>query len=238
MTLRAKTVGTALARVVVLVPISLFSLMRLTSGGTVEEPIRTMDAAGTWASNSWGRTLVAVAQGCPVGTAWGTNVVNHSGFLNAFLWDPAADFDGDGIADENDGDDDGDGLTDLNELAGLDFAPPTETDSMSPDTDGDGMTDGAEASAGTNPRDVASLFRILGVQAGSGGVVVTWQSRAGYRYDLLTGSSVVGLGTNPVVAGSVTATGGVAPWWEAVSELTNSPGGGTNYYRVRVATGN
>jgi hypothetical protein len=109
---------------------------------------------------------------------------------------------------------------------------------MSPDSDDDGVSDGAEALAGTNPNDPISAFRILTLQAGSGGVVVTWQSRAGFQYDLMAGASVGDLATNASLVGTAAASGGAAPWWTTVSQLTNAPAGRTLFYRVRLGAGN
>lgn len=70
------------------------------------------------------------------------------------------DTDGDGIYDFYDFDSDGDGLSDAAERDVY------GTDPYSADTDGDGFSDGAEAAAGTNPRDANDIIEGLYVTVG------------------------------------------------------------------------
>ena len=168
---------------------------------------------------------------------YGENVMirNYSGFLNTFLVAPNRDTDGDGIIDENDPDDDGDELDDMAELTGSGFNPATPTDPLTVDTDADGAGDGAEAQAGTNPDDAASIFAILFSSRLGTTDVIGWRSRDGKQYEVLQADSVSNIMTTPVVVDTVTASGGVGPWFETVSTTTNVIPHPTNLaYRVRL----
>ena len=200
----------------------------------VLETSRVLAGAGGALSNALRRGVSVAAQPAPAGLTTNAARVNWSGFLQTFVLFPVRDADGDGRADENDLDDDSDGVADDAELEGRAFEPPTPTDPLTADSDGDGSADGAEAGAGTNPRDAASLLRITQIEALPDGVAVRWQSREGYRYRLLAGDSVSGLLTAPESAGEVTATGGVGPWREAASALTNAPAGSQRVYRIEL----
>jgi len=65
------------------------------------------------------------------------------------IFDPAGDFDEDGLANAADPDDDNDGLGDLDEL----FNAAYYTNPYDPDTDRDGLSDGAEVEKGLDPDD-------------------------------------------------------------------------------------
>jgi hypothetical protein len=199
------------------------------------EVARVVDATGRWSTNGAYVTVAAVGQPGPAG--WSTNLahINWSGFLNGFLMFPALDVDRDGIVDENDPDDDNDGLADAVEIGGQSFDPPTFTDSLLADTDGDGMTDGGEAAAGSNPLDANSLLTITRFGRSANGVVVTWQSREGRAYDLLTAGSVASIASNAVVVTNATAAGGTGVWHAAETSGTDTTGRTNAVYRVRIS---
>ena len=201
----------------------------------VESEAHVVDGSGGWASNSAYRCLSAACQPGPVGMNSGVELRNASGFLSAFLLHPDLDNDADGIADEDDPDDDNDLLSDADELNGGSFDPQTPTDSMSADSDGDGSPDGLEAHTGTNPHDAASQLRITDVHLLPGSAVVTWTSREGYTYDLVLGPSVETLTSSGTVVSTVTATGGVGPWWETASSATNAVVLPVQFYGINVA---
>jgi len=200
--------------------------------GGATETARVLDAAGGVSTNAQLGNTSAVGQGLPVGMNRNLAVVNYSGFLNAYGARPDLDHDGDGVADENDLDDDNDGLEDRTELAGTAFDPNTPTEVFTADSDADGAGDGKEAGAGTNPFDPGSLLKITDVEIKGSEVVVTWISRGGYLYEILSGASIEALGA-PVVLDTVTAEGGVAPWFETVSRSTNSAAGEREFIRIR-----
>jgi len=162
-------------------------------------------------------------------------IQNYSGFLNTFLVAMNLDTDGDGIIDENDRDDDGDLLDDTDELAGSGFDPATPSDPLSTDTDGDGADDGAEAQAGTNPDDATSIFEILFSSRLGTTDVIEWRGRDGKQYEVLQAESVSNLIESPTVVDTVTASGGIGPWFETISVSTNMIPIPTNRaYRIRL----
>lgn len=207
------------------------------AGQPPDEAARTVDSAGGAVSNAAFRCFAAIGQPCPVGDNAATAWVNASGFLQSHKLAPDADADRDGIADEDDTDDDGDGLDDSRELAGVAFDPLTSTDPLRADTDGDGAADDDESAAGTNPRNAGSLLAITGIApAGDGAVAVTWLSREGRRYDLLSAGSPAGLASNSSVVTSLTATDGTGTWHEAVSTGVAPAPAGEGFYRVKLST--
>ncbi len=198
------------------------------------EVARVFDGSGGTSSNLAYFSFIASAQPNPTGLT--TNGLNRnlSGFLNAFIMFPGLDNDGDGIVDENDPDDDNDGLTDASELGGGAFLPITGTDMFAFDTDGDGASDGEEACAGTNPLDPLNILQIVSIESSAGEAVVTWKARDGRTYQLLGSTNVSSLISDPSVEGTVTASGGIAPWFQTLVEGTNAPVSTQMFYRVRL----
>ena len=98
------------------------------------------------------------------------------------------------------------------------------------DTDGDGQTDADETSAGTNPQDPQSNFRVLGVSPSASGLEVSWSSVAGKRYILEYSAS---LPANTWQTITTTDSGG------ATTSFTDTDSGRTQaaagYYRMRLA---
>jgi hypothetical protein len=179
------------------------------------------------------RAIGSAFQPSPVG--YGTNATyqNRAGFLGTFVLANDADGDGDGITDENDPDNDNDGLRDEVELSGAAFSPATPTGTQKADTDGDGMNDTAEAAAGTDPLDDESLLRVVRTSIQGGQVKVVWQGRSGCTYQVLGSPTVPGLSQAPTVVATVTASGGVAPWYATQSTGTAAVAQGRGFYRVR-----
>ncbi|MCE9612789.1 MAG: hypothetical protein K8T26_00845 [Lentisphaerae bacterium] len=186
----------------------------------VGESARTLDGGGGVSTGAVHATVSAFAQPAPVGVTASPHWVNRAGFLEMFVARPNQDADGDLRPDENDLDDDADGLADLEELEGHAFVPVTVTDPLRADSDADDMADGAEALAGTNPRDADSRLEILSVGNEMLAVTVTWASRAGYTYDVVSGTTLADLATNPVAVARVTAANGSGPWQATVSTGT------------------
>lgn len=201
------------------------------------EVSRVIDGCGGWVTGAHGVAYIAAAQPAPVGLSSNAVFVNCAGFLRTFDMNPPRDTDADGIDDETDTDDDGDALPDLVELDGGAFEPGTVTDPLQADVDGDGMDDGEEAVAGTDPWSGSSVLRILSIESDGGTAMLSWQSRGGRTYDLVAASAVSALSTNGSTVVTVTAEGGVAPWFETVTAVTSPAAPQRLYYRVRVSSG-
>ena len=95
------------------------------------------------------------------------------------------------------------------------------------DDDGDGETNGDEDSAGTNPFDVGSLFKVTGVaRPTADSFTVTWTSVSGRNYQVQVSSAPGGTYTDigPVHAGN----GAVLSYTE------NAVGSASRFYRVRL----
>ena len=91
------------------------------------------------------------------------------------------------------------------------------------DDDHDGMSNAAEDLAGTNPLDINSVLRILGLADGN---QLTWSSVSGKTYRVFATSDIA---TNFVpISGVVTAAGPTAIYLDTAA--TNSP----RFYRVNV----
>ncbi len=201
------------------------------------ETSRVLDGCGGWITNSANSSIVAGCQPVPVGFNSSASFMNHSGFLQTFLMHSDLDHDADGIPDENDSDDDNDGISDVVELSGDSFNPQTSTDPVLADTDGDGVDDNREAGAGTNPRDSESLLQITGFTEQDGELAVSWQSRDGYSYHLMKAEEVADIRSNATVAATVTATGGVSPWYKTTSTGTVNAIENREFYRIAVTNG-
>ena len=84
------------------------------------------------------------------------------------------------------GDTDTDGLLDgWERLYGFNPLSPSGDNEALADPDGDGFDNLAEHTAGTNPRDPASLFHVAGVIADEDGLRVRWQAVPGREYRVL-----------------------------------------------------
>lgn len=100
--------------------------------------------------------------------------------------DPAADTDGDGIAD----------AWEMARFGGLNVA------SASSDFDHDGTSDAAEALADTNPKDAASRFAIKAInRSATGGLTITWPGAVGKTYRIEAKSDLSDAAWLPLVAG-------------------------------------
>jgi hypothetical protein len=77
---------------------------------------------------------------------------------------PATDFDGDGIANDQDPDDDNDGISDVDEVK-------NGTNPLDVDSDNDGVKDGDEVKAGTNPNSATSNPTANTINSSAGGTM-------------------------------------------------------------------
>lgn len=96
------------------------------------------------------------------------------------------------------------------------------------DEDADGMLNGSEKTAGTNPLDTASLFKVMQVtRPSANSVQLIWSSVAGVTYRVLsaTDPSQTFL---PIAGSETTATGTTASYTDA------NAGMGPKFYKVRV----
>ena len=101
---------------------------------------------------------------------------------------------------------------------------------MAGDSDRDGQSDEAEAVAGTDPNDPASVFRATAVMNANGTVMVTWSSVAGKSYDIEYSVSLTA--DSWKVVGSVNDVADAsANFQDNDAARTANPSG---YYRVRV----
>lgn len=193
-----------------------------------------VDGGGSISSNASFQCIMSIGQAEPV--EFNQNAANqkYSGFLNTFVLNPQLDADADGIVDENDPDDDNDNLLDTTELAGEGFDPPTSTNPFSADSDGDGAKDGQESVAGTNPQDANSLLEIVRAELVGDTEVVEWTSRSGKQYEVYRTTTAEDLSASPIVSGPFTAIGGIAPWFDTNTSVSNAVAGTNSFYGVRV----
>ena len=172
------------------------------------EVSRSMNAGGGISSNSMYRSISSICQGQPIGYTFTVNELNHTGFLH-----------GDEKGAVAGADTDVDGLSDWAELSGIANNPNTPSSTALVDTDGDLLSDWQEWKAGTNPLDAGSVLRIVAFDIEDDQVIIRWVRRTGRIYDLL------GVSDFPTKAettlDTVTAFGGVAPWFETESVSTN-----------------
>ena len=198
----------------------------------VRQTAAVLDGAGAWASGGPYRQIGALAQPGAVAEARAGSRYSQAGFLSLFALQPARDCDGDGLADEADGDNDGDRLDDWAELSGVRFAPPTPTLVNVADTDRDGVTDGAEAVAGTNPTDAESRFQLVSISRLPGACEVAWRARGNHeRLYVVRARTNLTAGAQHVVF-SNTVAGGVAPWYAATNFLSDSTDDRNRFYIV------
>ncbi len=166
----------------------------------------------------------------------GSGATNLAGFLHAVdLKQPATDTDGDGLADELDGDNDNDMLGDRLELGGQSFSPSTATDVNRADTDGDGMADGGELSAGTDPTDATSLFRITALRrTADDRLALQWTARADTvkRYRVLA-ADARGYDVPATPLATNQFAGGAGPWFQTMVAFTNSGPASNRFFTVQ-----
>jgi hypothetical protein len=110
-------------------------------------------------------------------------------------------------------------------LSSMSSAPVVVLD-PSADSDHDGVSNMDEVTAGTNPLDVNSVFRISGItRPDASHVSVTWSSVSGKKYVLQSAGAPGGTYTD--VPGSLITAGAAS-----TSETILAPG--PAYYRVRI----
>lgn len=92
------------------------------------------------------------------------------------------------------------------------------------DNDGDGIANAAEVTAGTNPLDPNSIFKVTSIVPAGGGFTITWNAVGGRTYIVERSSTL-----------------GAVSWTQIASGLSvgtftdTNPGSGNKFYRVRVA---
>ncbi len=91
------------------------------------------------------------------------------------------------------------------------------------DEDGDGRTNAEEDAAGTNPFDPTSVFRITEVTRGGGGLVISWSSVSGRKYQVEGAASLKGTFTS--IGPVITASG---------PTLTSTVSAGPAFFRVKL----
>ncbi len=204
----------------------------IATGGAAQvvQECSVVDGAGGRATGAGLTSLTAVAQPGAVSVSAGGVYTHYAGFLGCAILLPNLDTDADGLADELDPDNDNDGLTDLDETAGGQFNPTTPTDLNNPDSDDDGTADGDEAVAGTDPLDDTAYLHITDLSV-SGPATVTWTARGGKTYRLWYEDDLVG-GAGGLVT-TITAIGGVAPWFET-SATADDPAPGVAPHRAYI----
>jgi hypothetical protein len=104
----------------------------------------------------------------------------------AITLDPALDADGDGLPNG------------FEQAYGLDPFNPTGKDGANGDFDGDGVSNIDEMTAGTNPTDANSVFRITSTARVGSSVLITWTTVTNKTYRVLacTGDAVGGYTNN------------------------------------------
>ena len=207
--------------VTLLLPLAAFSV------SPTAEVARVLSGCGGSASDGLRTTQIVVAQASPLGYSANDTYLNQGGFLHGSTLAPQAKHDSDG-----------DGLQDWTELIGTAYASGTPVTPSSPtlrDSDGDGIDDREEYLTGTNPNDPLMFLHILNMGTASNGLsVMTFAGRNNFIYEIIQADTVSGLKTNPTVAATVLVAGGVAPWYQTLSTVTNpTPPGTTVFTGIR-----
>ncbi len=191
-----------------------------------------LDGSGTRSTNSTYTHLSAAGQPGGIAASSGGGYRNQAGFLNTFFLQPGLDTDGDGLADEADGDNDNDQLADDTEIGGGGFSPATPTDPNAADSDDDGAPDGAESVAGTDPTDAGALLEIVRIAKGST-ADVSWRARSNKTYRILYATTPAQPVTNELA--TVIASGAAVPPWYALTNTVTDAGSATSrVYAVEV----
>jgi hypothetical protein len=101
--------------------------------------------------------------------------------------------------------------------------------SVAGDEDGDGMSNGSEETAGTDPLDGVSVFRITRISPQSATAVrLEWSSVAGIRYEVRATSDLAVPFTNVSGPTPITAVGSTTSWTDTAA------GDDRKFYQVRV----
>lgn len=92
------------------------------------------------------------------------------------------------------------------------------------DNDGDGVSNAAEITAGTNPLDSTSVFKIVSITSGAGGAItITWNAVSGKTYTVEASSNLVSGNWTPIATNLTTG-----------NYTDSNPGAGNKFYRVKV----
>lgn len=206
------------------------------SAGVLTNVTSVADGAGGWCSGGAFSNICAVAQPPGVSVSAGGSLVNYAGFLGAFILRPGLDSDGDGCANELDGDNDNDDLGDVVEIAGTAFSPATATDVDAADSDADGASDGEEAAAGTDPWDTNAVLRIVAFDV-TNSATIAWVARSNYTYCIARSTNLLAGGGGFVGVDTVTVHAvASAPWYVVTNEYLDVTSAITNHavYRIEV----
>lgn len=139
------------------------------------------------------------------------------------------------VFNEDQPDVDGDGLPDAWMIEHFVHADARAGDLSRPgdDADGDGASNGAEYLAGTDPADPASVFRIMGMEAGQGTNAITWvagtNSGVTAPFSVLSRTNLLSGNWTTKVSGLLRSAGGTNAWID-VAAPTNYPA----HYRVTI----
>jgi len=107
---------------------------------------------------------------------------------------------------------------------------------MMADADGDGATDWQEWQAGTNPCNPSNRFEMFNPMIVHGELILRWQAVGSATYEVVCSPTIVGLATQTWHVGFVTATGGVAPWFETSTALADVLPKGNMFYQVNLVS--
>jgi hypothetical protein len=193
-----------------------------------------------WGSRTGGgaySNLSACAQPGGIAYTTGGALQNYAGFLGKISLFPGLDTDGDGLANEIDGDNDNDGLADGGEVSGSAFAGFATTDPNDPDSDNDGMDDNAEALVMFDPNDPRHVLRMVSIRKAGNNVELAWIGRGGGTVNEVGACTNLAAGPPTNVVNSAAYPGGTAPWYKQTNAYTHV-GGAAGYdkrfYGVKV----